>query len=170
MDQIISSILIHMRDSKNQEEEPIDLNALIKNEFKLYDLNSFFKNKIQKELDLDDSLPCIMGKRIQLKQIVDNIIKNAIDAMEETDDKRFFVKTRAREDKIFLWFSDTGCGITEEKLEHVFSPKFTTKPIGKGTGLGLASVKAMVEGYHGTITVESEPNSGTTFTISFPFN
>ncbi len=170
MDQIISSILIHMRDSENQDEESIDMNALIKSEFKLYDINFLFKNKIQKEIDLDDSLPCFMGKRIQLKQIFDNIIKNAIDAMEDTDDKRFFVKTRFREDKIFIWLSDTGCGIAKEKLEHIFLPNFTTKPIGKGTGLGLASVKAMVEGYHGTITVESEPDSGTTFTISFPFN
>ncbi|MBA7534666.1 hypothetical protein ES705_26915 [subsurface metagenome] len=69
-----------------------------------------------------------------MKQIFDNLIKNAIDAMEESAVKQLTVETEA----------DTGHGIPPEFHSKVFSPDFTTKPIGKGTGLGLASVKAMV--------------------------
>ena len=64
--------------------------------------------------------------------------------------------------------SDTGEGIAEENLPEIFSPDFTTKPIGKGTGLGLASVKTMVEAYSGDIRVESEKGEGTTFTVRIP--
>ena len=59
-------------------------------------------------------------------------------------------------------------GIAEENLAGIWSPDFTTKPIGKGTGLGLASVKTMVEAYSGDIRVESTKEEGTTFIVTIP--
>ncbi|WP_022664228.1 hybrid sensor histidine kinase/response regulator [Desulfospira joergensenii] len=168
MGQIISSILVHIRDHGTLYKESIDLNELIKTELKLYEIDPFFKKKIEKKIDLDHGLPAISGNQVQLKQIFDNLIKNSIDAMEHTPEKKLSVQTAHRNDSIVVRVKDTGCGIPKEQIHRIFSPDFTTKPIGKGTGLGLASVKAMVEGYHGVIRVDSEPDKGTIFTIELP--
>ena len=69
---------------------------------------------------------------------------------------------------IIIEISDTGCGISHDDLDKIFAPDFTTKPIGKGTGLGLASVKSMVEGYQGRVDVTSKLKRGTTFIIELP--
>ena len=63
---------------------------------------------------------------------------------------------------------DTGCGIPEEILPQIFEPFFSTKETGKGTGLGLAIARQVVDEHEGTIAVESQPDKGTTFTVTFP--
>jgi len=70
--------------------------------------------------------------------------------------------------KIRIVVRDTGTGIPEAAREKIFEPFFTTKDIGKGTGLGLATVKNFVEGAHGNIQVESVVGKGTSFVLSFP--
>ncbi|MFH1999599.1 MAG: HAMP domain-containing sensor histidine kinase, partial [Planctomycetota bacterium] len=64
--------------------------------------------------------------------------------------------------------TDTGEGIPEAHIDQLFSPDFTTKPVGKGTGLGLASVKTMIDAYAWTIRIESQQNEGTSFFIRIP--
>ena len=168
MGQIISSILIHARDKETFYTETLDLNEVIKSCVTLFEFDSFFKNKVKKEIDMQDDLPGIKGNRVQIKQIFDNLIKNAMDSMEETSKKTLSVKTRHKKSNVVIEISDTGCSISHDKLDRIFSPDFTTKPVGKGTGLGLASVKSMVEGYHGKIQVRSNLRTGTTFTIELP--
>jgi signal transduction histidine kinase len=168
MGQIISSILIHARDTQTFYTETFDLNEVIKSSLTMFELDSFFKKEIKKEIDIQEKLPGIKGIRVQIKQIFDNLIKNAMDAMEETSEKMLFVKTRHKESNIIIEIADTGCGISHDDLDKIFSPKFTTKPVGKGTGLGLASVKSMVEGYQGKVDVQSKLNGGTTFIIELP--
>lgn len=165
---IILGILIHVRDKTKYEKKQIDVNEIIKSALDFFQINPFFKNKIKKQVDLSDNLPPILGDSIQIKQIVDNLIKNAIDAMEHSEEKRLTVKTGFEDKCIAIIISDTGEGISEEDLSNIFSPDFTTKPIGKGTGLGLASVKAMVDAYSGTIHVESKNREGTTFIVRLP--
>jgi len=117
---------------------------------------------------LDPSVGRIRGNPIQIKQILDNLIKNALDAMEDSPVKQLTIQTTAEKDRVVLRITDTGHGISPEHTERIFAADFTTKPVGKGTGLGLASVKAMMEAYSGTIQVASEVNEGTTFTLCFP--
>jgi signal transduction histidine kinase len=67
-----------------------------------------------------------------------------------------------------LTVADTGHGIPQDVVDKIFDPFFTTKEFGKGTGLGLTVVKGIIEEHHGTIAVESEAGTGTTFTIDLP--
>ena len=69
---------------------------------------------------------------------------------------------------LFLRVADTGCGIPEADLPHIFEPFFTTKKAGAGTGLGLAIAAQVAEDHHGTIQVDSQVGSGTTFTVALP--
>ena len=170
MGQIISSILINARDKNSFTAEQVDLNQVIIGCLTLFELDVDFKKNILQQIDLEPDLPQIKGNRIQLKQIFDNLIRNAVDAMEDAPKREMSVKTRSTPDGIRIEIGDTGCGIPADILDKIFLPDFTTKPVGKGTGLGLASVKTMVEGYHGSIDVRSEPDKGTRFTIRLPMN
>ncbi|MBN1906244.1 MAG: response regulator [Deltaproteobacteria bacterium] len=83
----------------------------------------------------DIMMPGIMGNPIQIKQIFDNVIKNAIDAMEKSEQKQLTIEIFEKDGFIVLKFSDTGEGIPKENIAKVFEPGFTTKPIGKGSAV-----------------------------------
>ena len=166
--EIIAGILIHARKKAIHGTEQIDINEIIKRELDFFKLDPVYKYKVEKHVDLSDNLPCIVGNPIQIKQIIDNLVKNAIDAMEHSPEKRLTVETHPEEKAVVIRISDTGEGIAEEDLGRIFSPDFTTKAIGKGTGLGLASVKTMVDAYSGDIQVESMKGEGATFIVRIP--
>lgn len=165
---IISGILLHVRDQSRFEVSKVDINALIEQELKFFQLDNGFKNHIAPELSLEADLPSISGHPVQIKQILDNLIHNAWDAMVDTDPKRLMISTKSDENRVVIEVRDTGEGIAPEHLDRIFDSDFTTKPIGQGTGLGLAGVKTMVESYAGTIEVKSSPGRGTTFTVKLP--
>jgi signal transduction histidine kinase len=165
---IISSILLHASEQSFSRRVAVDVNNMIRSEISLFSIMPEFKYKVEKNLDLDPLLPTITGNPIQIKQILDNLIKNALDAMEHTLEKRLTLKTFRQDEMIVIFVADTGEGIQAKHLSRIFLPDFSTKPIGKGTGLGLASVKTMVEAYAGTITVKSTPGKGTTFKVRLP--
>jgi signal transduction histidine kinase/ActR/RegA family two-component response regulator len=104
---------------------------------------------------------------MQLEQVVVNLAVNARDAMPHGGTLSIDVRRRAP-GQVRLSVSDTGVGMTDEVRARVFEPFFTTKPLGKGTGLGLALVFAVVRQNGGTVNVDSELGRGTTFTIDFP--
>jgi len=165
---IVAGILTHVRDRTLFINEQIDFNEIIKGELELFKLNPTYKHQIEKKVDLSDNLPRILANPIHIKQIVDNLLNNAIDAMEHSPEKCLTVETRFEDKSVAIRISDTGEGIAEEDLPKIYSPDFTTKPIGKGTGLGLASVKAMVDAYSGDIQVKSRKGEGTTFIVRIP--
>ncbi len=165
---IIRSILDHARESGRSRTEPVNTNEIIANALEFFKFDSTFKYKIKKNISLAENLPFIKGDSIQIKQILDNLIKNAIDAMEHSDKKCLGIKTGMKNGNIIIKISDTGEGIAAEDLEKIFSPDYTTKPVGKGTGLGLASVKTMINAYSGNIKVESKKGKGTLFTVQLP--
>ncbi len=165
---IIADILDYSRGSLLTKTELVNINEIIKRELDFFNIDHFFRNHIEKQVNLSDELPQIRGRPFHMKQVFDNLIKNAIDAMEESAVKQLTVETEADLGTVTIKISDTGHGIPPEFHSLVFSPDFTTKPIGKGTGLGLASVKAMVESYSGSIYLNSVVGKGTTFTIQIP--
>ena len=165
---IIRTILLHSKDRALIHNEPVDINGLIEDELEFFKLNATFKNKVEKNIKLDKSLPAVYGSSIQIKQILDNLVKNAIDAMEETEEKGLTILTSHDKEWVSIEISDTGTGIEKKLLEKIFLPDYSTKPHDKGTGLGLASVRSMVAAYDGTVTVQSKPGKGATFTVRLP--
>jgi signal transduction histidine kinase len=124
------------------------------------------RNRITVELDLD-ALPRIKCYPAELNQVFMNLIVNAAQAIEGTGTLRISGWDEGRQ--IGLQFSDTGHGMTPDVMEKLFIPFFTTKPVGSGTGLGLAlAYKIIVDHHHGTITADSTPGQGSTFTITIP--
>ncbi|MDY6950984.1 MAG: hybrid sensor histidine kinase/response regulator [Thermodesulfobacteriota bacterium] len=166
--EIISGVLVHARNEDPHKTGEVDVNAVIRKTLDFYELDPLFEKETEKHFDLSDGLPLIMGHQIQIRQIVDNLVKNAIDAMEHCEEKRLTIETHSAADAVVIRVSDTGEGIQGEDLDRIYSPDYTTKPVGKGTGLGLASVKTMVDAYSGSIQVETTPGAGTTFTVIIP--
>ncbi len=165
---VVAEILIRARNGECIVEENVDINQLIEKAMLFWNINPTWKYKIKKELRLASELPPFTGSQIQIKQILDNLIKNSIDAMENSENKVLRFSTGIKDGNILVEISDTGDGISQENIQKVFSPGYTSKPIGKGTGLGLASVKTMVEAYSGSISIDSKPGEGTTVSIRLP--
>ncbi|MDR0636430.1 MAG: PAS domain-containing protein [Treponema sp.] len=119
---------------------------------------------IASELRLAKDLPAISFDERHIKQVLLNLIKNAIAAMAEGG--VLTVITEATDTEVFIRINDTGIGIPEEDLSKIFEPYFTTKAT--GSGLGLTLVFKIIREHRGEITVKSRPNEGTCFTISLP--
>lgn len=168
LEEIIAGILIHVRDDSINSSQQIDINKILQKQLNFFNFDIVYKTEIEKEIVLADNLPCIMGDPSHVKQIIDNLITNAIDAMQHSPKKKLLIKTWLENSNVAIMITDNGEGIAQEDLGKIFSPDFTTKPVGKGTGLGLASVKTMVEGYSGEIQIESEKGQGTTLTVKLP--
>ena len=104
--------------------------------------------------------------RTQLIRVVTNLVKNGIQAIPDSQVPRVVVNVYTQDNNVVIMVADNGTGVSEENLDKVFEPKFTTKT--SGMGLGLAMVKNIVETHQGTITFESEKDKGTTFKVAFP--
>ena len=110
-------------------------------------------------------LPRLLGRAAELREVLTNLLLNAIEAMPTGGE--ITLRTWAEARAVCLSLSDTGVGMTGEVLRRVFDPFFTTKGA-RGTGLGLSVSQAIIKGHDGTLTVDSEPNRGTTFVMTFP--
>lgn len=121
---------------------------------------------IQIETELDAQMPRSQLDPNQIKQVLINLIKNGLEAIDGAG--RITVTTRVQDGNLFLSVTDTGKGIHPEIIRDIFNPFFTTKQA--GTGLGLSVINKIVEDHHGTITVESTVGRGSTFTVILPCN
>ncbi len=104
--------------------------------------------------------------RTQLIRVVTNLVKNAIQALPENQDPKINVNVGTNNNDVVITVADNGSGVSEENIEKVFEPKFTTKS--SGMGLGLAMVKNIVETYKGSITFTTQKGKGTVFKVMFP--
>jgi two-component system nitrogen regulation sensor histidine kinase NtrY len=137
--------------------------------FTFYNLNDQIKEivtpyekKVNIQLDLDRNLPEFYGDKMQIKQVLVNLIQNAIQATKSRDGLITIV-TKYETLKFIISVEDNGEGIQNEDLDKIFRPYFTRRE--KGTGLGLAIVKRIVSQHNGNIEVESKREKGTKFTI-----
>lgn len=108
--------------------------------------------------------PC--RPRDQMGQVLINLIVNAMQAMPQGG--TLTIGLHLHNNRVQLSVSDTGCGIAPEHIPKLFTPFFSTKEVGEGTGLGLTAVHGIIEEHQGSITVDSTPQKGTTFHIHLP--
>jgi len=123
------------------------------------------KSGVALKPDLDPSLPAIALDASRVKQVLLNLMTNALQASPAGE--QVVVRTSPRREWAVLDVIDYGCGITDENHESVFHPFFSTKK--EGTGLGLAIVKKIVEAHGGKVSFHSNGVEGVTFTVRFPF-
>jgi PAS domain S-box-containing protein len=112
-------------------------------------------------------LPRFLGRGGELREVLTNLLLNAIEAMPKGG--RLTIRTWVEGNSVCLAVEDTGIGMTAEVRHRLFDPFFTTKGA-RGTGLGLSVSQAIIKGHQGMITVESEPDHGTTFIITLPYS
>lgn len=149
---------------KSHEFRKSNLNEIVENSLKL--ARCEFRHRIQVETDFGD-LPEIECDAQKLGQVFLNLLVNAGQAI--SGDGKVSVRTRLDNDSVLVSVADTGSGIDPENKSRIFAPGFTTKPVGVGTGLGLALSKDIIEATHqGSIDFKSEVGSGTTFFVRIP--
>jgi len=161
---IIDSTLDYVRVNKNSGQ-PENLNRIIHGTMPLIQV-SLVKKDIEIRLELDENIPSIKVDSKQIQQVLINILSNAIESIKSKGHIK--VKTSVQSGLLNLIISDTGEGIGKESLNRIFEPFYTKKAA--GTGLGLSVVKQILESHNAVISVQSEINRGTTFTIQFPIN
>lgn len=110
----------------------------------------------------------LKSNAVKLQQVLMNLCINAIQAMTDTGGRLILSLQRADRDMVRIDVKDTGGGMDEETLQNIYTPLFTTRENGEGTGLGLFVVKHILDDYNGKIEVESKKGKGTTFRVFFP--
>jgi signal transduction histidine kinase len=142
-----------------------NVNTVIREVFKASECR-LSQQHIDVKLDLRDNIPEINNAADQLKQVLLNLISNAIDAMP--DGGKLTVTTEKSQDKILIAVVDTGVGIPVENHDKIFDAFFTTKDKASGVGLGLSVSYGIMNSLGGSITVESDTNQGTEFHLELP--
>lgn len=147
-----------MFDSEKKETEPVDINGVIKSVLALVDLH-LRKHRIEVETDLESGIPPIEGHRVQLQQVILNLVMNAIEAMQASSVKTLVVRSRrSAPDGVSVTIRDTGAGIEPGHIERIFRPLFTTKS--GGMGMGLSICRSVVEAHGGRIKASSPAEGG----------
>jgi len=173
-----SGVIKHVRDFARQSEpvrSRVSINDPINDVFKVLG-HQLKVHEVEVELDLDPDIPEVLAEHNRLEQVFINLVSNAIDAMDEKaaqpdnadKEKRLTIRSFAENGHVIVKVIDTGTGMTEEIKNKIFEPFYTTKKVGKGTGLGVSISYGIVKDYHGSIEIDSEVGKGTTFTLKFP--
>ena len=146
--------------------QTVDVNEAVRRAVKLFEArpNASLESAVSIQMDLEDKVQPIRADPDLLHRVLQNLILNAFDAMPSGG--TLTLRTRAAADGVSLEVCDTGKGLTQEECERLFTPYYTTKQY--GTGLGLAIVQSVVSDHGGRISVESQPDQGTTFLIDLP--
>jgi signal transduction histidine kinase/ActR/RegA family two-component response regulator len=177
--ELVQQILTFSRQNSRQRK-PIQVPAIVKEALRL--LRASIPKTIEIVSDMDENCHAIMGDPTQIHQVIMNLCTNAYQAMQENGGimeirlaethigyeetvKRMGIKMGPH---LHLMVKDDGVGMEHAVLERIFEPYYTTKPPGKGTGLGLAVIHGIVKNHGGFITVDSTPGKGSTFHVYLP--
>ncbi len=149
------------------EMKSLDINTLINETVVLIATDASVRNVILKS-ELENDLPFIRGDRIQLQQVLLNLISNGFDALESSKENREIVIStkRLNADTISVEVKDSGCGIPSRNIAKLFTHFFTSKP--DGLGMGLSISRSIVEAHGGRLDVKNNPDRGSTFYFTIP--
>ncbi len=175
IDTVVNHIGIHARTLLNygrpgpEQAEKCDICEIVRQTMDMLRISGRVKHaKLETELAKHPVFAEV--NRNRMEQVLVNLIFNAVDAVAGTTGRSKQVKVGVDDagPHVEIRVSDNGCGIKADKLNEIFNPYYTTKPVGQGTGLGLPVVKNIVESYKGTIRVESEEGVGTNAIVELP--
>jgi hypothetical protein len=161
---IINNLLNFSR-AAGSEFEPLDVNRVLLDVLSLVE-HQLDASRIKVVREMAAELPMVRGNENRLQQVFFNLILNARDAMPSGG--WLTLATRADDDAVVVEVRDTGTGIKREDIKRIYDPFFTTKGIGRGTGLGLSVSYGILQEHGGTIFVDSAPGQGTTFQVALP--
>lgn len=156
--------LVELKSAALTYVEPSDVNELLRVTLASFE-QAFRESRITVVTDLLDSLPLIPADRYTLQQVLSHILENAIEAMTG-ELRKLTVETQVVEGHIEIRVTDTGKGISRDKIKNIFDPFYSSKIY--GPGLGLTFARKSILSHKGTISVESEEGVGTTFAIRLP--
>jgi PAS domain S-box-containing protein len=153
---------------KESTTEPVDLNEATQEVIAL-SLSELQRNRVILRPEFADDLPVVTGDRVQLQQVILNLLKNASDAMSSVDDRprQLQIKTvRDTDDQVRLTVQDAGVGLDPQAMDRLFQAFYTTK--NGGMGIGLSVSRSIIERHHGRLWAEPNDGPGATFSFSIP--
>jgi two-component system, NtrC family, sensor kinase len=162
--EVVQKLLVFAR-RVPPERRPVQLNQVIRDALLLMRARCA-RAGVRVALQAHPELPEVVADPNQLQQVVLNLCVNAVQSMSRGGTLR--VSTAPAPEGVQLTVQDDGVGMTEEVRSHIFTPFFTTKAVGQGTGLGLSVVHGIVTGHSGSIRVDSQPGKGTRFEVLLP--
>jgi PAS domain S-box-containing protein len=153
---------------KESATEPVDLNEAAQEVIAL-SLSELQRNRVILRAEFADDLPVVIGDRVQLQQVILNLLKNASDAMRPVNDRprQLRIRTeRSKDDQVRLTVQDAGVGLDRQAMDRLFQAFYTTK--NDGMGIGLSVSRSIIERHHGRLWAEPNDGPGTTFSFSIP--
>jgi signal transduction histidine kinase len=153
----------------DQEKAPIDIIKLVRDMLGLM-LGELRANQVSVQTKLDDNLPDVRGNRVQLQQVILNLIRNAIEAMNSVTNRARVLRITSEihePDSVLVSVEDSGTGIDPKDTDRIFDSFFTTKP--QGTGMGLSICRSIIKGHQGRLWASSSGiHHGAVFNVLLP--
>lgn len=165
------NVITHLKGYARSQDEPrslVDVNELIRGvaDFLSYEMR---QRGIALTMNLDSPIPSVKGDPLRLEQVFVNVLLNAAQSIAKDTGGKIVVRTmRETDGRVAVEIGDNGSGMSQEVMENLFKPFFTTKPRDEGTGLGLAISKRILVAHGGSISAKSEPGRGSVFTVTLP--
>ena len=169
IDKIITQLNAYHHGSAEQVCELVCVDELVGNALEQMS-NQLAEHGVTPSVTLATDMPLISGDITALERVLVNLLMNSLQAMENKKNKNLEIATRVFENEVQIAVSDNGVGIPAHVIDKVFDPFFTTKSVGKGTGLGLSLCYGIAKQHHGKLSVETQPGSGTCFTLTIPIH
>jgi signal transduction histidine kinase len=169
IDKIVNNLRRFSRDQKDADVEMIDFNKTLEETLQLF-TSRIDVAEVRLDVSLEPNL-IFVGNSVNIESVFQNFFTNTLDAFEERNhiQKREISVIGLLDDgEVVIVYQDTAGGIPPEHVDKIMDPFFTTKPVGKGTGLGMSISKSIIEDHGGTIDLNSEWEKGTTITIRLP--
>jgi signal transduction histidine kinase len=177
LNDIVASLLAKSNLDRNEQPVPTDINKLLRTEIGFFEVDKRFKHNTHKEIVIPENPSLVMAIPSDLSQVFQNMIKNALDAMNNQKESILTLMSSVEDGFAKITISDNGEGILSDLHSKIFEPFYTTKPSASlniddstptGNGLGLWMCKEVIERLNGEILLTSEQDIGSTFIITIP--
>ncbi|MFY0680715.1 MAG: sensor histidine kinase [Thalassovita sp.] len=153
--------------SETQDFQDFDLSDAVRTSVTLVEPN-VAATGAQIDIDLPQAPSLIRGSRLRIEQVVTNLLRNAIDAAEDTDLPKIHIQIQSTPSETLLEITDNGHGLGQATLAELQEPFVTTRESGRGMGLGLAISTSIINDHGGRMTAQNTPDGGAVFRVSFP--